>query len=221
MVACRIMFQTMRWCDRLLLNGSFSQSNYLKTALGERDSGMDEAPGEHHYQNNDNAAVELSQTMENTRIERGSVGVGDWFHISSTSAEEKEDEEDIFVCTLCYSNYSARCVHRRYPFLPNDPRDPLEIMIMEECDNTFRIPSQYCFFNIEELKHHTEMHHLNPLLNESNPNLLESLYDDDDKVRTMTATQNSLHMIQLSAIPIACLGGNGVGTCSYMNIFLS
>jgi hypothetical protein len=65
------------------------------------------------------------------------------------------------------------------------------------------------------------MHHLDPLLNESNPNLLESLYDDDDKVRTMTTTQNSLHMIQLSAIPIACLGGNGVGTCSYMNIFLS
>ena len=52
-----------------------------------------------------------------------------------------------------------------------------------------------------------------------NNNLLESLYDDDDKVRTMTTTQNSLHMIQLSAIPIACLGGNGVGTCSYMNIF--
>ena len=142
-------------------------------------------------------------------------------HFSSTSAEEKEDEEDIFVCTLCYSNYSSRCLDRRYPFLTSDPRDPLEIMIMEECDNTFRIPSQYCFFNIEELKHHTEMHHLDPLLNESNPNLLESLYDDDDKVRTMTTTQNSLHMIQLSAIPIACLGGNGVGTCSYMNIILS
>ena len=92
---------------------------------------------------------------------------------------------------------------------------------MEECDNTFRIPSQYCFFNIEELKQHTEMHHLHPLLNESNVNLLERLYDDDDKVRTMTTTQNSLHMIQLSAIPIACLGGDGVGTCSYMNIFLS
>ena len=201
---------------RQVANGISSQSNYLETALGDRDSGM-EAPGERHYQNNDNAAVELSPTMENPRIERGSVDV--CLHISSRSAEEKEGEEDIFVCTLCYSNYSARCVHRRYPFLTNDPRDPLEIM--EECDNTFRIPSQYCFFNIEELKHHTEMHHLDPLLNESNADLLESLCDDDDKVRTMTTTQNSLHMIQLSAIPIACLGGNGVGTCSYMNIFLS
>ena len=157
-----------------------------------------EAPGERHYQNNDNAAVELSPTMENPRIERGSVD--DCLHISSRSAEEKEGEEDIFVCTLCYSNYSARCVHRRYPFLPNDPRDPLEIMMMEECDNTFRIPSQYCFFNIEELKHHTEMHHLNPLLNENNPNnLLESLYYDDDKVRTMTTTTK-----QFAHDPIEC-----------------
>ena len=91
-------------------------------------------------------------------------------------------------------------MNRRYPFLTNDPRarDPLEIM--EECDNTFRIPSQYCFFNIEELKHHTEMHHLNPLLNENNPNnLLESLYYDDDKVRTMTTTTK-----QFAHDPIEC-----------------
>ena len=183
---------------RQVANGISSQSNYLETALGDRDSGM-EAPGEHHYQNNDNAAVELSPTMENPRIERGSVD--DCLHISSRSAEEKEGEEDIFVCTLCYSNYSSRCVDRRYPFLTNDPRDPLEIMIMEECDNTFRIPSQsqYCFFNIEDLKHHTEMHHLDPLLNESNPNLLESLYDDDDKVRTMTTTTK-----QFAHDPIEC-----------------
>ena len=68
-----------------------------------------------------------------------------------------------------------------------DIRNPLEIM--DECDDTCGIPSQYCFFNIEELKHHTEMHHPDPLLNESNPNnLLESLYYDDDKVRTMTTT---------------------------------
>jgi hypothetical protein len=68
---------------------------------------MDEAPGEHHYQHNDNAAVELSPTMENPRIERG--GVEDHLHISSTSAEEKDDEEDvILVCTLSYSNYSSR-----------------------------------------------------------------------------------------------------------------
>jgi hypothetical protein len=90
--------------------------------------------------------------MENYRIGGGSVG--DHLHISSTSAEAKEDEEDIFVCTLCYSNYSSRSVDRTYPFLTNDPRDPLEIM--EECDNTYPMPSQYCFFNIEELKHHTE-----------------------------------------------------------------
>ena len=171
---------------RQVANGISSQSNYLETALGDRDSGM-EAPGEHHYQNNDNAAVEVSpaMAMENPRIERGSAD--DCLHISSRSAEEKEGEEDIFVCTLCYSNYSARCVHRRYPFLTNDPRDPLEIMIMEECDNTFRIPSQsqYCFFNIEDLKHHTEMHHLDPLLNESNPNLLESL-----SARGATATKS-------------------------------
>jgi hypothetical protein len=79
---------------------------------------------------------------------------------------------------------------------------------MEECDNTFRIPSQYFFFNIEELKHHTEIHHLDPLLNESNPDLLESLYDDDDNVRTMTTTTK-----QFAHDPIE-------GTCSYMNIFL-
>ena len=56
---------------------------------------------------------------------------------------------------------------------------------MEECDNTYGIPSQYCFFNIEELNQHTEMHHLHPLplLSESNANLLESLYDDDDNER--------------------------------------
>jgi hypothetical protein len=94
---------------RQVANGIFSQSNYLKTALGERDSGVDEAPGEHHYHNNDNAAVELSPTMENPRIERGSVGVGDCFHISSTSAEEKEDEEDIlFVrCVIRITRYVA------------------------------------------------------------------------------------------------------------------
>jgi hypothetical protein len=46
---------------------------------------------------------------------------------------------------------------------------------MEECDNTYGIPSQYCFFNIEELKQHTERHRLHPQLNESNANLLESL----------------------------------------------
>jgi hypothetical protein len=186
---------------RQVANGISFRSNHLETALGERDSGM-EAPGagEHHYQ-----TVELSPIpiMENPRIERGSVD--DCLYISSTSAEEKEDEEDIFVCicTLCYSNYSARCVDRRYPFLTNDPRDPLEIMEpMEECDNTFRIPSQYCFFNIEELKHHTEMHHPDPLLNESNPNnLLESLYDDDDKVRTMTMTTTTK---QFAHDPSAC-----------------
>ena len=58
---------------RQVANGISSQSNYLETALGDRDSGM-EAPGEHHYQNNDNAAVEVSPAMENLRIERGSVG---------------------------------------------------------------------------------------------------------------------------------------------------
>jgi hypothetical protein len=58
-------------------NGISSQSNYLEAALGERDSGLDEASGEHLYQNqnNDNAAVEveLSPTMENPRIDGGSV----------------------------------------------------------------------------------------------------------------------------------------------------
>ena len=58
------------------------------------------------YQSNDNAAVEVSPAMENLRIERGSVD--DCLHISSTSAEEKEDEEVIiFVCTLCYSKHSS------------------------------------------------------------------------------------------------------------------
>ena len=69
---------------RQVANCISSQSNYLETALGGRDSGMDEAPGEHHYQNNDNAAVELSPIMENPRIERGSVD--DCLYISSTSA---------------------------------------------------------------------------------------------------------------------------------------
>jgi nitric oxide synthase oxygenase domain/subunit len=51
------------------------------------------ASGEHRYLNNDNAAVELSPAAtENLRIDGGSVG--DHLHISSTSAEEKEDEED-------------------------------------------------------------------------------------------------------------------------------
>jgi hypothetical protein len=174
---------------RQVANGISSQSNYLEAALGGRSSGLDEASGEYLYQNNDNAAVELSPAMENPRIDRGSVG--DCLYISSTSAEDKEDEEDIFVCKLCHSKHSPRCVDRTYPFLTNDPRDSLEIM--EECDNTYGIPSQYCFFNIEELKQHTEMHHLDPLLNESNANLLEGLYDYDDDdnvrfVRTMTPT---------------------------------
>jgi hypothetical protein len=69
---------------------------------------------------------------------------------------------------------------------------------MEECDNTYGIPSQYCLFNIEELKQDTERHHLHPLLNESNANLWESLYDDDDNVRTMTTTK------QLAHDPSAC-----------------
>jgi hypothetical protein len=56
---------------RQVAKGISSQSNYLEAALGERDSGMDEASGEHLYQNNDNAAVELSPAMENFRIERG------------------------------------------------------------------------------------------------------------------------------------------------------
>ena len=42
-------------------SGISSQSNYLEAAWGERDSGMDEALGEHLYLNNDNAAVELSR----------------------------------------------------------------------------------------------------------------------------------------------------------------
>ena len=58
--------------------------------MGGRNSGLDEASGEHLYLNNDNAAVELSPAMENLRIDRGIVG--DHLHISSTSAEEKEDE---------------------------------------------------------------------------------------------------------------------------------
>ena len=41
---------------RQVANGISSQSNYLETALGDRDSGM-EAPGDHHYQNNDNAVL--------------------------------------------------------------------------------------------------------------------------------------------------------------------
>jgi hypothetical protein len=50
------------------------KSNYLEAALGERDSGMDEASGEHLYLNNNNAAVELSPAAtENLRIDGGSV----------------------------------------------------------------------------------------------------------------------------------------------------
>jgi hypothetical protein len=52
---------------------------------------------------------------------------------------------------------------------------------------------------------------------------LESL-DDDYNVRfalATTTTTKQQHMIQVRADPIACLGGNGVGTCSYMNIFLA
>jgi hypothetical protein len=33
---------------RQVANGISSQSNYLETTLGERDSGMEEAPEEHH-----------------------------------------------------------------------------------------------------------------------------------------------------------------------------
>ena len=86
---------------------------------------MDEASVEHLYLNNNNAAVELSPAAtENLRIDGGSVD--DHLHISSTSAEEKEDCDDIFVCTFCHSKHSSssRCVDRRYPFLTNDPRDP-------------------------------------------------------------------------------------------------
>jgi hypothetical protein len=35
------------------VNGISSQSNYLEAVLGGRNSGMDEALGEHHYLNND------------------------------------------------------------------------------------------------------------------------------------------------------------------------
>ena len=48
--------------------------------------------------NNDNAAVELSPAMENLRIDRENVG--DHLHISSTSAEENEDEEKINLFLL-------------------------------------------------------------------------------------------------------------------------
>jgi hypothetical protein len=58
-----------------------SQSNYSEAILGGRNSGLDEALGEHHYLNNDNAAVDLSPAIENVRIDRGSVG--GHLHISS------------------------------------------------------------------------------------------------------------------------------------------
>ena len=86
---------------------------------------------------------------------------------------------------------------------------------MEECDNTYGVPSQYCFCNIEETKQHTEMQHLDPQLNESNANLMTSLYDDD----TMCArphndnnnNNNSCHIVQCVPTPLpACLGGHGV-----------
>jgi hypothetical protein len=83
---------------------------------------------------------------------------------------------------------------------------------MEEFDNTYGcILSQYCFFNIEELKQHThtERHRLHPLLNESNANLLERLHDDDDddddnerSVLTITTTTT-----QLAHGPIECRRG--------------
>jgi hypothetical protein len=125
-------------------------------------------------------------------------------HITSTSAKEKEDEEVIiFVCTLCHSNHSSRCVDRTYPFLTNDPREPLKIM--EECDNTYDcILFQYCFFNIEELKQHThtERYHLHPLLNESNANLLERLHDDEDDKRFVLSITTTTK--QLAHVPSVC-----------------
>jgi hypothetical protein len=95
-------------------------------------------------------------------------------------------------------------VDSRYPFLTNDPRDPLELEIIEECDNTYDIPSPYCFFNIEELKHHTERHHLHPLLNESNANLMESLYDDDDDDKCAPVLTTTTRTKQLAHDPSAC-----------------
>ena len=117
------------------------------------------ASGEHLHLNDCNAVVELlSPVMENLRIDKGSVGdIGIHLPISSTSAEEKEDEENIYVCMLSYSKYSSRRVDKRCPFLAHDTKDPLQIM--EECDDTYGIPFQYCFFNMEELKQHTESHH--------------------------------------------------------------
>ena len=85
---------------RQVANDISTQSNSLETALGE---GILEWKRHRKsiYQSNDNAAVEVSPAMENLRIERA-------LHISSTSTEEKEDEEVIiFVCTLCYSKHSS------------------------------------------------------------------------------------------------------------------
>ena len=118
---------------RQVANDISTQSNSLETALGERDSGMEEAPEEHLSKQWQRCCWGESGNGESSNRKRKC-----WWplHITSTSAKEKEDEEVIiFVCTLCHSNHSSRCVDRTYPFLTNDPREPLQIM--EECDNTY------------------------------------------------------------------------------------
>lgn len=84
------------------------------------------ASGEHLHLNDCNAVVELlSPVMENLRIDKGSVGdIGIHLPISSTSAEEKEDEENIdHVCMLCYLKYSSLCVDKRCPYHKHWPHD--------------------------------------------------------------------------------------------------
>jgi len=112
---------------------------------------------------------------------------------------------------------------RTHRFLTYDPRVPLEIWrsVMTLTYGVPYIPVLLLQYWRIEATHRDAS--LGSTLNESNANLLESL-DDDYNVRfalATTTTTKQQHMIQVRADPIACLGGNGVGTCSYMNIFLA
>ena len=181
---------------RQVANDISTQSNSLETALGERDSGMEEAPEEHLSKQWQRCCWGESGNGESSN--RKSIA-----HLFHVYRRERRWGSYNFCLYVVLFETLVTCVDRTNPLLTNDPREPLQIM--EECDNTYDcILFQYCFFNIEELKQHThtERHHLHPLLNESNANSLERLHDDDDNERFVLAITTTTK--QLAHGPSAC-----------------
>lgn len=131
------------------INGISSQSSYLEAKLGEKI---------HWMWHRKSIFILTMITLLSTWVRQRRIFeeiLGSFTHLFNVRRRERRRGR--YMCVCCIFDNSSRCVDRRYPFLiTHDPRYPLEIM--EDFDSTHGIWSQYCFFNIENLKQHRVTH---------------------------------------------------------------